>query len=1160
MPVAIETRHPLHPRTMSWLGTSALAMGGSNQMVFLVGALIAAQGSGAVPILIVGVLLSWAAAPGWTELVLMWPERVGGIAATCAEAFRPYSPVLANLTGVCYWWGWIPTCGFTAILSATALHEWYLPFIPVTPLAVGIIVTFLVINLLGVRAVTRVAIPVACAAALLALLSAVVPVISGHVDLHRALSFDLKTPFQGAFGVLTSAMAGLYLVGFAAPAFEAAACHVGETKDPTRNVPRAIFASGAMAGLFFIVLPLVWLGSIGSRGIGGQLINTIGPTFAPLLAGGAKAAAIWFMVANMFMGTMQPLAGASRTLSQLSEDGLLPRSWARRNRRDVPWVTTLLTAALAIGALLLGVPTWMIAAANFAYLIGIGLPSVAVWLLRRNEPGRARPYRAPQGTIVLGVGSACVWFAATALGFEQFGLRTVLMSLGMAYAGSLLYAWRRTSDRRRSGAKGVKRSLQLKLTGAMVAVVAFDGAGYLLAVSSVPRGDPALISLLQDIFVVVAMLTVAVGLILPGMIGHAVEQVSAGAARLATGTLADLTRAMRALSVGDLEAATARVEIIEVQARSQDEIGAMATSFNLMQHEVGRAAVALDGAREGLAAAEGKLEGSLRQQTGVALLGRRALEGEDVRDLIDEAVVISSQALGRNVAAEIRGSGGERRIDAGSGPADEQQITIGSRESPLGELRVSTAPALAADEFAFLQAIANVLADAIERLHAEEDVRHQALHDALTGLPNRVLFSDRLEAAVAAAQRDPAAFSVLMLDLNRFKEINDTLGHSIGDQVLREIGPRLTPLLRPGDTLARLGGDEFMLLLPSADSEEAREVAGRILAASREPFALGALTVTVDASVGIVSYPTHGEDAETLVQRADIAMYLAKGRGGGAAVYDPAEDPYDPQRLTLIGELRDAISGGKLELHYQPQFSTPELRMVGVEALVRWQHPTRGLLSPGDFIPLAEHTGLIRPLTLEVLRKAARQWRTWHELGIEVTVAVNLSVANLLDNQLIDDLERILAEEQMSAPCLVIEITESTVMTDPSRTIAILQRIADMNIKLSVDDYGTGHSSLAYLRRLPVHELKIDRAFVQHLAVDDQDVQIVRSTIDLGHSLGLRVVAEGVEDARSLTLLQDHACDVVQGFYLGRPVPPDALLDQLLGATGLGHVRSATAV
>jgi diguanylate cyclase (GGDEF)-like protein len=1120
-------------------------MGGSNQMVFLVGALIAAQGSGAVPILIVGMLLSWVAAPGWTELVLMWPKRVGGIAATCAEAFRPYSPVLANLTGVCYWWGWVPTCGFTAILSATALHAWYLPFIPVTPLAVAIVLAFAAINLLGVRAVTRVAIPVAAVAAFLALLSAIVPLISGNVDVARAVSFHLDTPFKGAFGALTSAMAGLYLVGFAAPAFEAAACHVGETKDPARNVPRAIFASGTMAGLFFIVLPLVWLGSIGSDGMGGDLAHTLGPTFAPLLAGGAKAAAVWFMVANMFMGTMQPLAGASRTLSQLAEDGLLPRSWARRSGRDVPWVTTLLTAGLAICALLMGVPTWMIAAANFAYLIGIGLPSVAVWLLRRNEPQRARPYRAPRGMVTLGLGSAAVWFAATALGLEQFGLPTVLMSLGMAYAGSLLYAWRRISDRRRSGTKGVKFSLHLKLTGSMIAVIILDGAGYLLAVSHVPHSDPALISLLQDIFVAVAMLTVAVGLILPGMIGHAVEQVSATAERLATGTLADLTRAMRALSVGDLEAAKARVDVTEVQARSRDELGAMAASFNSMQREVGRAAGALDGAREGLAASEHKLEVSLRQQAAVAQLGRQALEGEDVRRLLDAVVAISTKVLGRSVAVTILPSADGRRVEAGSDPADGQKIPIGPREARLGELRVDQHPTLAADELAFLQAMANVLAEAIERLRAEEDVRHQALHDALTGLPNRVLFADRLEHAIAAARRDPAPFSVLMIDLDRFKEINDTLGHSVGDRVLRDIGPRVTPVLRPGDSLARLGGDEFAVLLPTADTEQAKEITDRILGAMREPFALGELTVTVDASVGIVTYPIHGDDTETLMQRADIAMYLAKGHGRGQALYDPAKDPYDPKRLMLIGDLRDAISDGQLELHYQPKFTTGDLHLVGVEALVRWQHPTRGQLPPGDFIPLAEHTGLIRPLTLEVLRMAARQWRAWHEEGLEVTVAVNISVANLLDNQLIDDLTRILAEEQMPAERLVLEITESTVMTDPPRTIAILERLAAMDIELSVDDYGTGHSSLAYLRRLPVHELKIDRAFVQHLAVDDQDVQIVRSTIDLGHSLGMRVVAEGVEDARALSLLQEHDCDLVQGFHLGRPVPADSLLHQL---------------
>jgi len=719
LPDGAEIRE--HPRTIGWLGTSALAMGGSNQMIFLVGALIAAQGSGAIPILIVGVMLGWAAAPGWIELVMMWPKRVGGIAATCAEAFRPYSPVLANLTGVCYWWGWVPTCGFTAILSATALHEWYVPWIPVTPLAIGVVLTFAGINLLGVRTVTRFAIPVASVAALLALLSAIIPILAGTVDYERAVSFSLDTPFDGFFGVVTSAMAGLYLVGFAAPAFEAATCHVGETRDPNRNVPRAVFASGAMAGLFFVVLPVVWLGSIGPAAMGGELMNTLGPTFAPLLAGGAKAAAIWFLIANMFMGTLQPLAGASRTLSQLSEDGLLPRSWAKRNRRDTPWVATLLTAGLAIGALALGVPTWMIAAANFTYLIGISLPSVAVLLLRRNEPDRARPYRAPRGTIMLGVGAGFVWLLATCLGFEQFGLPTVLLSLGLAYAGSVFYAWRVVTDRRRAGLRGVQRSLGLKLTGAMVGVMALDGAGYLLAVSSV-EGSPALISLLQDIFVVVAILTITVGLVLPGIIASAVEQISAAAARLATGTLADLTRAMQALSTGDLEAAKARADNVPVVVRSRDEVGELARSFNLMQDEVGRAAEALDGAREGLRTTEAKLERSLAQQTAVARLGRLALEGEDLRGLLQETVMIARTVLGSELSATITAPSDGQGMGEGSSTLAALSVSIGPTHAPFGELRVLRPEGdvpFAPDEIAFLEATANVLADAIERRRAE---------------------------------------------------------------------------------------------------------------------------------------------------------------------------------------------------------------------------------------------------------------------------------------------------------------------------------------------------------------------------------------------------------------------------------------------------------
>ena len=726
MPAPPPTVPAAHPRTLGWLGTTALAMGGSNQSLFLIAGgtgLFATQGSAAVPLLVLGLLLSWAALPGWIELVLMWPNRVGGIAATCAEAFRPISPVLANLTGVCYWWGWVPTCGLTAILSATAIHTWYLPGVPVTPLACALVAGFTLVNLGGIRWVVRLALPLATGSALLAFLSGVLPVLSGAVNWEQATTFHLVTPFPGVFGAVTSAMAGLYLIGFAAPAFEQATCHVGETRDPNVQVPRAVFASAGMATLYFLVLPLVWLGVLGPAGMLGDLQNSLGPTFAPIFGHGARAAAIWFMTLNMFHGTLAPLAGATRTLSQLAEDGLLPRTLARRNRFDVPWVATVGTAAMAILFLLLGDPVWLIAAANLCYLIGIGLPSVAVWLLRRQAPEMARPYRAPRGTIGLGVAAAATWAVSAVLGFQQFGLPTVLAGIALAYSGSLLFAVRRWRDARRSGQRRMPCSLHVKLTGAMLLVLVFDGAGYLLAVNSVDPSQVVLKTVLEDIFVAVALLTVSAGLVLPGIISHAMREVARAADRLATGTLADFSHAMQALAQGKLDEAHARVDdLTPVVVSSRDEVGAMALSFNEMQRQVVVAAAGLDGAREGLrtmrdtlrytnrrleervqertdalaaawgaeerlqaahaqletrvrertaalAGANDALDARAHQQAAVAELGQRALESGDLPALMDRAarLLATMLAVGWTAILELSRDGRELRLRAGVG-------------------------------------------------------------------------------------------------------------------------------------------------------------------------------------------------------------------------------------------------------------------------------------------------------------------------------------------------------------------------------------------------------------------------------------------------------------------------------------------------------------
>ena len=609
----VEDKTRLHPRTLGWLGTTAVAIGGSNQSLFLIGALIIGQnaipgqGSAAILLLIFGLLLGWAATPGWLELVLMYPNRVGGIAATCVEAFRPYSPVLANLTGVCYWWGWVPTCGIAALISAAAIHQWYLPWVPVPYLATIIVLIFTWVNLRGIYFTTKVACVIASIAATLAFLSGLIPIIAGTVNWHQATTFHLTTPFPGLFGDITSLMAGLYLVGFAAPAFEQATCHVGETRDPEKNVPRSVFAAAIMASIYFILLPVVWLGTIGSDALAKDLTEVLGPVFAPLFGNLAKSAAIWFITLNMFHGTLAPLAGASRAMSQLAEDGLVPKWLAKRNSKDAPSTSTILMALMSIVFLWAGDPIWLIAAANFTYLIGISLPNVAVWLLRRNEPEMRRPFRAPRGTIVLGLIAASIWGASTLLGFQQFGLPTVMVGLVFAYAGAGLYAWRKFSDRREKGLPGIANTLHIKLTGSMLLVLFLDGVGYLIAVNHVSHVNAALIAGLEDIFVCVALLTIAVGLILPGMIANSAVEVSKAAENLAKGTVGDFSKALLALGKGDIDEAGLKIDITPVISRTRDEVGDMAISFNVLQEEIRRAATGFEGAKKGLKTARKEL-------------------------------------------------------------------------------------------------------------------------------------------------------------------------------------------------------------------------------------------------------------------------------------------------------------------------------------------------------------------------------------------------------------------------------------------------------------------------------------------------------------------------------------------------------------------------
>ena len=414
-----------------------------------------------------------------------------------------------------------------------------------------------------------------------------------------------------------------------------------------------------------------------------------------------------------------------------------------------------------------------------------------------------------------------------------------------------------------------------------------------------------------------------------------------------------------------------------------------------------------------------------------------------------------------------------------------------------------------------------------------------ATHDSLTGLPNRLLFRERLARLLDENPSSPMV--VMLVDLDGFKEVNDTLGHHVGDSLLCQVGQRLDEHLGSDLTVARLGGDEFALVGPVADGTEVADVGARVLAALQQPFALQDLPFHIEASVGGALYPEHATDVDTLLQRADVAMYLAKEHGSGYETYNADNDRYSPRRLALLGELRRAVESGELVLEYQPIAFMKTGKVDRVEALVRWKHPDHGMLPPIEFIPLAEPTGLMGPFTRHVLDLAIAQARVWQDRGLDITVSVNVSARNFHYTELRDDIAMLLDKWSVPPSALELEITESVVMSDPRRATEVLHALKQLGIATVLDDFGTGYSSLAYLKRLPVSQLKLDSSFVSGMATDDEDAAIVSSTIDLARSLGLSVVAEGVESEIVWHRLLEFGCDYAQGFYLSRPVSADEM-------------------
>jgi diguanylate cyclase (GGDEF)-like protein len=467
-----------------------------------------------------------------------------------------------------------------------------------------------------------------------------------------------------------------------------------------------------------------------------------------------------------------------------------------------------------------------------------------------------------------------------------------------------------------------------------------------------------------------------------------------------------------------------------------------------------------------------------------------------------------------------------------------------------GQVSVAIENAMVVDELNAARERAENYREKLEAVNARlkrtnTDLQRLAVQDPLTSLPNRTLITDRLQQAMREARRNEQQMALIMIDLDHFKEVNDTLGHGVGDSLLIGVGRSLGGVLREPDTLGRLGGDEFAIVLPDTDRESARTVAEKLQAALREPIRINHNSFSIAASMGIALYPEHGQTASALMKCADVAMYLAKRNRDDFAVYDPLDDQYKPDRLELLQDLRGAIQQEAMGIAFQPKLDLRSNIITGMEALARWTHPQRGVVPPYEFIPVLEHTGLIKPFTLQILEKAVQFCKHCLTRGYQLSVAVNLSAHNLRDDKLPEQIEQILARHHIDRRFLTLEITESAIMHEPERSLDILNALDQMGVHLSIDDFGTGYSSLSYLKRLPVKQLKIDRSFVGDMIGEGDDAMIVRSTIDLAHNLGLSTVAEGVESEEILEQLLDMGCDLAQGYLISRPLSSDDLLSYL---------------
>lgn len=603
-----------------WFYLVGLNFGAAYSLFFILGSLIngrdagsffiPGQGSAGILILALGVIFAWIAAPCWVELVLMYPNRVGGIVAFCHEAFKKYCPVLTPILGLGYAMGGALGCGMGAVFIANLIQSRYFPEISSTVIASILVFIALLCSLCSLKTISRLIFPIVLLTFALALLSCFIPIISGSVNWQTATDFDLHTSFEGWFGSFSSFMAGFLLVNFAVPSYEKFFCYANYVENPKKDIPRAVIVMCVIAGIYFILMPIVWLGSVGEAGLTKDLSASLTQTFFPVFGSFAKTLSFAFLILRFLVSCLTVTMFSSRVLFQLSKDGLFPKcfSW-EFPKSQVPWLASCVSITISfLFVFKLKDELWLINSIAYTNILSLCAPAVAVWLMRRDFPEKNRPYKAPQYALYLGLISAFFWLLSIVFGFQQYGLVTILTGILLSFLGMGLYAWRCYSDRRAQGLPIISKGLHVKLTGVMILILILDGCGYIFAVSHISDRNSALVVALEDIFVVVALLTISVGIIVPSIVVETATEISNAAQKISKDVVKEFSNALRALGKGNLEGAKLSVQPIPVSVRSNDELGEMAQSFNELQSELFLAVDGLNNTREELRTAYNSLK------------------------------------------------------------------------------------------------------------------------------------------------------------------------------------------------------------------------------------------------------------------------------------------------------------------------------------------------------------------------------------------------------------------------------------------------------------------------------------------------------------------------------------------------------------------------